>query len=267
MEGRNNLSLSTGIIIPTLKEYSNLSDNNVINLLRIELWGPSGSSRKDKTLLLIYCIHRNDTLDLYVGSTIEPEVRFYNHLISGRDSNKHLQRSFEKYGKQNFTLYNLAWVELSSAKTEKGLPREEIMISYEQKYIDLLKPTYNFSQLAGINRLGIKHSEESKELRSERMKGKNLGKIPINTRKLPAPRVVSGQGIKLKDEEKQQLASRSKHRKKPVYFYDDYNNLVSIYDSLNATYRGENCNKTNLLNCIKTGKLFRGWLVCYKPIR
>ena len=66
-------------------------------LLRIEL--------KDKPL--IYCIHRNDTLDLYVGSTIEPEVRFYNHLISGRDSNKHLQRSFEKYGKQNFTLYIL----------------------------------------------------------------------------------------------------------------------------------------------------------------
>jgi hypothetical protein len=37
MEGKNNLSLSTGIIIPTLKQYSNLSDNNVINLLRIEL--------------------------------------------------------------------------------------------------------------------------------------------------------------------------------------------------------------------------------------
>lgn len=53
MEGRNNLSLSTGIIIPTLKQYSNLSDSNVINLLRIEL--------KDKPL--IYCIHRNDTLD------------------------------------------------------------------------------------------------------------------------------------------------------------------------------------------------------------
>lgn len=59
------------------------------------------------------------------------------------------------------------------------------------------------------------------------MKGKNLGKIPIN------------KGIKLKDEEKQQLAWRSKHRKKPVYFYDDYNNLVTIYDSLNATCRGE----------------------------
>jgi group I intron endonuclease len=174
-----------------------------------------------------------------------------------------LQRSFERfpYGKQNFTLYILAWVELSTAKTEKGLPREEIMISYEQKYMDLLKPTYNFSQLAGIKkgRLGIKHSEASKELMSERMKGKNIGKIPIN------------KGIKLKDEEKRlpQLASRSKHRKKPVYFYDDYNNLVTIYDSLNATCRGENCNKTatNLLNCIKTGKLFRGWLVCYKPIR
>lgn len=72
-----------------------------------------------------------------------------------------------------FTLYILAWVELSSAKTEKQ--REEIMISYEQKYMDLLKPTYNFSQLAGINRLGIKHSEASKELMSERMKGKNQG--------------------------------------------------------------------------------------------
>lgn len=44
------------------------------------------------------------------------------------------------------------------------------------------------------------------------MKGKNIGKIPI----------CLG-GIKLKDLPcQQQLASRSKHRKKPVYFYDDY---------------------------------------------
>lgn len=91
MEGKNNLSLSTGITISTLKQYSNLTDKNVINLLRMEL----------KNKPLIYCIHRNDTLDLYVGSTIEPEVRFYNHLISGRDSNKYLQRSFEKYGKHD----------------------------------------------------------------------------------------------------------------------------------------------------------------------
>ena len=33
MEGKNNLSLSTGIIIPTLKQYNNLSDKNVIALV------------------------------------------------------------------------------------------------------------------------------------------------------------------------------------------------------------------------------------------
>lgn len=71
-------------------------------------------------------------------------------------------------GKQNFTLYILAWVERvpSSAKTEKQ--REEIMISYEHLAI------YGFNQLM-----------------SERTQQKIL--VPIN------------KGIKLKDEEKQQF--------------------------------------------------------------
>jgi len=51
-----------------------------------------------------------------------------------------------------------------------------------------------------------------------------------------------------------------------VYFYDEAKNLVTVYNSLNATYKAEKANKNHLIACIKTGKLFRGWLITYNPM-
>src|SRR5688572_13414348 len=48
---------------------------------------------------LIYAFKYNDSSEWgYVGSTTEPEIRFYNHLVTERDSNLHLQNAFKKYG-------------------------------------------------------------------------------------------------------------------------------------------------------------------------
>lgn len=87
----------------------------------------------------IYVFHLNDSKNCYVGSTIEPHVRFKNHL-SGVDSNKYLQNAFKKYGKDNFTLYILKWVEIPLNSTKEDVTN--IVISAEQYYIDLLQPTF-----------------------------------------------------------------------------------------------------------------------------
>lgn len=129
------------------------------------------------------------------------------------------------------------------------------MISSEQYYIDLLKPAFNFSQKAGWTRFGVLHTDESKKKMSLSCKGKNLGRAPVN------------KGVKLSETERLKIIMASKHRYKPVYFYDPETfELITMYESLNFTCRAEGASKTYLLNCIKTKKLFRGWLVSYTEV-
>jgi len=52
---------------------------------------------------------------------------------------------------------------------------------------------------------------------SERRRGKNRGKEPIN------------KGTKLTDEQKFKSILASQHRYKIVYFYDEAKNLVTVY--------------------------------------
>lgn len=42
-----------------------------------------------------------------------------------------------------------------------------------------------------------------------------------------------------------------------------------MYNSLNATSRAEKANapRNHLIDCINTGKPFRGWLITYIPLR
>lgn len=250
----NNLSLAMGIEVPVVYEYSNLN-KDVINTLRAELRGQP----------LIYAIHRIGTTDLYIGSTVEPNIRFYNHFISGKDSNEYLQNAFSKYGKENFTLFVLHLINLPKEASRKQ--KEEIMISFEQMYFDLLNPTYNFIKrasppaggrckgasgpFAGRNRTGILHSESSKLLISENTKGKNIGKTPIN------------KGKKLSEKEKALSINASSHRLRRVYLYDEDNNLVTIYSGLNIACNAEKCSKATMTRCIKNNESFRGWFVRY----
>jgi hypothetical protein len=49
---------------------------------------------------IVYGIYNTITHKIYVGSTIRPVVRFYEHLISGINSNLYLQNAITKYGLQ-----------------------------------------------------------------------------------------------------------------------------------------------------------------------
>lgn len=73
-----------------------------------------------------------------------------HHLERNQHHNKHLQASWNKYGKDNFI-----FVPLKECKPEE-------CIEWEQFFIDIYKPEYNKCQQAG-NTLGYKHTEESIE--------------------------------------------------------------------------------------------------------
>ena len=76
MISTNNLSIALGIDILIETFYIELQDLKTITLMQKEL--------KLKNKPCIYVFHLNDSQKCYVGSTIEPHVRFKNHLFGTR---------------------------------------------------------------------------------------------------------------------------------------------------------------------------------------
>jgi hypothetical protein len=110
---------------------------------------------------------------------------------------------------------------------------------------------YNFLYTAG-SKLGSVLSEQTKLLMSKSFKGLNKGMTPANKGKLYS-----------EDEKLLINLKKVKSRYKPVYFFYDMNNLVTVYESFNEARRQEKCRSNTLLSCIKEGKLFKGFKVSY----
>lgn len=231
-------------IPPSVAIYNNLDGpkgREIINLIR-SIYNKKG---------IVYGIVNNLNNKVYIGSTIDSKNRFYTHFIRPLRSNKHLQSAINLIGLVNFTLHVFTVVELSESLSKKD--KKDMILSLEQKYIDIFPKSqlYNFLFLSS-SPLGFKHSEETKLLMSINSKGKNRGQIPLNKGKL------------LSDLAKLNMKMKTLHRFKPVYFYDDMNNLVTIYESFNEARRKEKCRANNLLLCIKEGLLFKGFKVSYQ---
>ena len=94
----------------------------------------------------------------YVGSAIGLKSRKQNHfhcLEIKKHENSHLQRHYDKYGKDDLQFFKLEYCLI------------ENLIKREQYWMDTLKPEFNISPTAG-SQLGLKHSEEYKQ--SQRIK-------------------------------------------------------------------------------------------------
>ena len=108
----------------------------------------------------------------YIGSSVDIKKRWTQHrcdLKGKRHSNRHLQRSWNKYGKSNFK-FEIVCI------CSKGN-----LVDYEQLFIDKLNPEYNISDrayrgngLSGKNhpRYGVHLSNETKRKISRSSKGR-----------------------------------------------------------------------------------------------
>ena len=114
----------------------------------------------------IYKIENVVNGKIYVGSAINFSNRFIRHktaLKHDNHCNEHLQRTWNKYGKENFKFEII-----ENCIEEKLLFREQFWIDK----LEVVKKGYNMCPTAG-NCLGIKRSKEHKEKCSKAKMGKN----------------------------------------------------------------------------------------------
>lgn len=100
----------------------------------------------------------------YIGSAIYLNRRQAQHkhlFVKGCHHSIYLQRSWNKYGMDNFEFHVVEYIENAT---------KEILLEREQFYLDTLKPAYNVNVIA-TNRLGTTHSEETRALMKLNHKG------------------------------------------------------------------------------------------------
>ncbi len=103
-----------------------------------------------------------DPFKLYVGSAInlqQREKRHFKALSNSSHFNSKLQNYYNKYGSNCFKFYVVQHVFPDS------------LISFEQFYINLLRPFFNINPVAG-SRLGSKHSNKTKVLLSQKARAR-----------------------------------------------------------------------------------------------
>lgn len=113
----------------------------------------------------IYSITNTITNKIYVGSALNIDLRWKEHLNDLRKNKHHsikLQRAFVKYGESNF-IFDIIML----------CDKSELIVN-EQTFIDKLesyKKGYNACPIAG-SRLGSKQSEETKNKISSKLQGR-----------------------------------------------------------------------------------------------
>ena len=111
----------------------------------------------------IYKIENRLNNRIYIGSAINFNNRKSKHLFKLRKGIHHspiLQNAWNKYGEDNF-IFSII---------ENILVNNHLLVR-EQYYIDTLKPYYNCCKIAG-NRLGLRHSKETRDKISKGLKEK-----------------------------------------------------------------------------------------------
>jgi len=134
----------------------------------------------------IYIISNTTTDMVYIGSSVDIQGRFRHHkslLSRNRHQNKHLQNSWNKYGKESFEFSILE-------ETEDLIGREQYwMDQYENKcnFLSAYRRAGEFhhseeakikiGQAASVHRLGSIHTLETRSKIGDRCRGKSYEEL------------------------------------------------------------------------------------------
>lgn len=173
-------------------------------------------------MVYIYQIKNLINNKIYIGSTIRPLYkRKYEHFSELRNNehcNTYLQRSFNKYGEENFSFTILET--LKFPKEYSKLLISEYLVCRELYLVNLFNAAYNIRKETTTGNTGYNHSEENKDkIRNSRI-DKNPSKNLLHQRELKRRRqlglvnkVGRVKGSKLSDKEIEIIRERSLQEK------------------------------------------------------
>ena len=165
----------------------------------------------------VYKIINTVTGKYYIGSSSRLKSRKQQHfdnLKRGVHHNKHLQSSYNKYGKDNFIFEVLEYIVLS--KDVEQL--KNLLLEKEQYWIDSLKannPRYGYNK-RGIaeSNLGIEFSHEHKNNLSKALKGRNASNKGIPHTEETKVKLRNARKLRItKDETRIKLSEALKNNK------------------------------------------------------
>lgn len=235
--------------INVTKSYNDLHLSSIQEQIKNEL----------KDLMGIYAFQHNDSGSMYIGSSAFLHLRINNHF-KNYSSNLRLQRAFNKYGLDNFTLHILEFYTFDSnlSKKENG----ELLVKLEQQYLNLLSPKYNINPTAG-SRLGSYHSEESKEkIRINNIGEKNpfFGKTHSDEYLTKLKIRMSGNnnpmaGKPVSEEVKDAIRTT---QNKPVYLYDFYSKeLLRVFPNQTQVYLEFKASPKTIIKYLRSGQIYK----------
>lgn len=187
--------------LPFTMEFSNLHLTETLKSAKETLTGYSG----------IYAIQCRATEAYYVGSAVDLYNRLYDHVIN-HSSNLYLQRAIIKYGLSAFVFYVVEF-----CKPSDLLAREQHYLNWLFSLSATLR--FNFCSTAG-SRLGCKHTSGTRQLISQKSKGRTN-------------RII------------------------PVYIYSPDNQLLRSFPSQGEAAKWLNVNPCTVSRYIKSGLIFR----------
>lgn len=175
-----------------------------------------------KSIMCIYKIENSLNKHSYIGSAVNLRRRIRLHLNLLRKNKHHstvLQNAFNEYDEHNFRIIILEIVH-----------DIDMLIKTEQKWIDLDKPIYNMTLIAGKNcHIGCKRTQKTKD----KMRNAQLGKTHTEETKEKLRFINLGK--------KQSEATRKKRS-------DSCKKSIKFQNALRSKERMDKIKNTRLLN-------------------
>jgi group I intron endonuclease len=191
-----------------------------------------------------------DGSSFYVGSATTNRLytRLMKHLYYLK-GNSNISKDVKTFGRENFAFVILdIYPEKITDKTNL------VLLSLEQKYLDLIKPIYNIVHLAG-NTFGYKHTEETikalrdnySDVRRESIGSLNRGKsLSLKTRELMCEAALKREAISQETRDK----CKSRGRAITVIRLND-NSLVGNFPDIVEAAKYLKCGEKTIQRALK----------------
>lgn len=97
---------------------------------------------------LVYGIRNLTNNMIYVGSTLVPHDRFYQHLITGEKSNPRLQSAIDTHTLAKFTVLVFEFVDCPKSNDQQA--NTLLLRQVEQRYIDMFPKNQLYNDINAI---------------------------------------------------------------------------------------------------------------------